>query len=1099
MVCWFDGSGMAQKADSILEGTAPKYYVAIGASAGGLEALQEFFKNLPVDIDASYIVIQHLAPDYKSMMDELLSRFTTLSIKKIKNGQNVERQTIYLIPPAYNLTIYHGKLYLDKQNPQRGFNLPVDIFLRSLANDQEKQAVAVILSGTGSDGTMGVKAIKEMGGMVIVQDEQTAKFDGMPRNAIATGLVDYVLAPAKMGEALNTYIAHPLITPLASSTQEISSMHIDAMAKILLILRDSCNIDFSFYKENTIIRRIERRVGIKRFKTLGEYLGFLIGSEEEKQILYKDLLIGVTRFFRDADAFKSLRKNILPQILKHEQTVRIWCAGCSTGEEVYSLAIECLEYMKKHSLQCELKIFATDIDKKALEVASTGLYPSNIAADMDPKLLAAYFTYQNEGYLISEDVRRLVVFAVHNVLKDPPFSRIDLISCRNLFIYFKADVQQQVLSMFYYSLLENGYLFMGSSESIGEMGDAFKNVDLKWKLYRKNPEFKPALTLSALPMHSASMDSIASNNAAPVFVKGRSLERLLENALSTVLPPSVIVDENDDIVHIINNMNQFLEIRPGRFSHNLVSNLPSDLALFVNNILRRLKDGDKEVQFEHITGIQRFIDQKVSIMGRVVRLENRRFYQLSFQTVKDETVSLPSESTSVAIEEQVGKRIIELEKSLQLTKENLQATVEELETSNEELQSSNEELIASNEELQSTNEELQAVNEELYSVNAEFQQKIDELIRTTNDLDNLIKNTEIGALYLDKNLCIRRVTPSISKVANIFSSDIGRPISHFTFKNNDLNVVDEIQYVLDTLQSVEKEMQDFDARTWLVRIRPYRTSFNAVDGIIMIFVDITKLKDQKKQNQVVQARIQEAMKLGSMAWWLWDIPKNSFEYDSMLVQMLSLDTHAQPYDFETFLELLHSEDRTRLTEAFTDLRHSRLDTVEIKIRLRGKDGLFLYFICYASSSKEQGQRSPTKLFGTLVNSTKIKALEDELAEKTENFDSLSAWEPQFRILVDEEGIVQFVSEEAASLWNKPARYIQGKQFDTLFILDSSLGELGPYEMLRTNKKLDESTFRLLPYDGKKPFVVTIQGFCTTSQNNQHMSLFIIQIPQRTLL
>ncbi|NCC63627.1 MAG: hypothetical protein EOM15_03075, partial [Spirochaetia bacterium] len=1000
---------------------------------------------------------------------------------------------------AYNLTIYHGKLYLDKQNPQRGFNLPVDIFLRSLADDQEKQAVAVILSGTGSDGTMGVKAIKEMGGMVIVQDEDTAKFDGMPRNAIATGLADYVLAPAKMGDALKTYIGHPLISPSTSAVQEFSSMHFDALGKILLILRESYNIDFSFYKENTIIRRIERRVGIKRFKTLGEYLGFLIGSEEEKQILCKDLLIGVTRFFRDAEAFNSLRRKILPQIIKQNETIRIWCAGCSTGEEVYSLAIECLEYMKKYSLQCDLKIFATDIDKKALEVASTGLYPSNIAADMEPNLLASYFTHQNEGYLISEDVRRLVVFAVHNVLKDPPFSRIDLISCRNLFIYFKADVQQQVLSMFYYSLVDKGYLFMGSSESIGEMGEAFKNVDLKWKLYQKNPEFKPSQPFSSLQMRTATMDTISIQSAIPVLGKGKAMERLLESALSVILPPSVIVDENDDIVHIINNMNQFLEIRPGRFSHNLVSNLPADLALFVNNILRRLKDGDSEVQFEHITGIQRFIDQKVNIVGRVIRLENKRFYQLSFQTEKDEEVSSVSESTSVAIEEQVGKRIVELEKSLQLTKENLQATVEELETSNEELQSSNEELIASNEELQSTNEELQAVNEELYSVNAEYQQKIDELIRTTNDLDNLIKNTEIGALYLDMNLCIRRVTPTVSKVANIFSSDIGRPISHFTFKNNALNLLDDIQHVLETLHHVEKEMTDLENKTWLVRIRPYRTSFNAVDGIIIILVDISKLKDQKRQNQLVQARVDEAMKIGSMAWWLWDIPKNNFEYDSMLVQMLNLDAHAQPYDFETFLDLVHKEDRVLLTEAFTDLRHSRLDTVNMKIRLLNANGSPLHFVCHASSSKDQGQRSPAKLFGTLVNVTKLKLLEDELAEQTEHFVSSTIWEPQFRILVDGQGLVQFISEDAASLWNRAVHHFHGKEFDTLFVTDASLGEYGPYAVLKESKQSAKRKYRLLAQGEKEPIVVMIQGFCTTSQNKQQMSLFIIEIPQRTMV
>nr|WP_319520769.1 chemotaxis protein CheB [uncultured Sphaerochaeta sp.] len=1074
-----------------MEQIAPKYFVGIGASAGGLEALQEFFKNLPDDIDASYIVIQHLAPDYKSMMDELLSRFTDLPIEKIKNGQTIVPRTIYLIPPAHNLTIYHGQLYLDKQTSERGFNLPVDIFFRSLATDQEKQAIAVVLSGTGSDGTMGVKAIKEMGGMVLAQATESAKFDGMPRNTIDTGLVDYILPPAKMGEAIQAYINHPLSFPNPSSTDSITAMNIDAMAKILLILRETSGIDFSFYKENTIARRIERRVSIKHYNTINEYLSFLVESDEEKEILYKELLIGVTRFFRDGDAFAALREKVLPQILKEGASVRIWSTGCSTGEEVYSLAIECLEYIKEQSINCELKIFATDIDKHALEFASAGYYPSNIASDIDSSLLSKYFISQHNGYLISEDVRRLVVFAVHNVLKDPPFSRIDLICCRNLFIYFKSDIQQQVLSMFFYSLVRDGYLFMGSSESIGEMSEAFKSVDLKWKLYRKEPSFNPKLVGSVMSLEPSVMDISANRTAPHVLVKGRVFERLLENTLSAVLPPSVIVDENDNIVHIVNNMNSFMEIRPGRFSQNLLSNLPTDLSLFVNNILRRLKDGDREVAFENITGIQRFIDKRVSIVGRVIKLENRRFYQLSFETKEEIAYDGDAESTSVEIEHQVGKRIVELENSLQLTKENLQATVEELETSNEELQSSNEELIASNEELQSTNEELQAVNEELYSVNAEYQQKIDELIKTTNDLDNLIKNSEIGALYLDRDLCIRRFTPSIHNVANIIPSDIGRPIAHVSFKNNSKELMQDIQRVIETLQHIEREIEDTEGQYWLVRIRPYRTSFNAVDGIIMIFVDITKFKDQEKKTQLTLERMEAGMRIGEMAWWLWDIPKNAFIYDTMLIEMLLLKNRDQPYDFESFLELVHPSDRTRLSEAFTDLRHSRRKSLEMTIRIRRSDGVYLSFSCNAGTKEEQGQRSPTNLFGTLTNISKILKLESALMDSTENFDSLAAWNPQPHVLVDQQGAVQFISEDAAKFWNRSSQHFLEKQFDSFFILDSEKADIGPFALLQKEKKPCVGAFPILPHADHAPVLIRVQGFLSGSHSKQNGNLFII--------
>lgn len=1082
---------MQDTEDARDKGLLPKYYVGIGASAGGLEALQDFFKNLPDDMDAAYLVIQHLAPDYKSMMNELLARFTKLAIKKITDGLLVEANTIYLIPPSHNLTIYHGSLYLQPYNPQRSFNLPVDVFLRSLANDQEKQAIAVILSGTGSDGTLGVKAIKEMGGMVIVQEEESAKFNGMPRNAIATGLADYILPPAKMGEAIRTYIGHPLITSATKKDEQMADLNLDAMAKILLMLRDTSGIDFSFYKENTIARRVERRIGIKRMESIEEYLAYLMDSVGEKDVLCKELLIGVTRFFRDAEAFASLREKVFPSLLKQGAVVRIWSTGCSTGEEVYSLAIECLNYMKQHNLHCDLKIFATDVDKHALEIASQGYYPSNIAADMESNLLATYFTRQEEGYQILDEVRRLIVFAVHNILRDPPFSRLDFVVCRNLFIYLKPDVQQQVLSTFFYALNTEGYLFMGSSESIGEMSEAFRSIDLKWKLYRKDASYKPKQVLSSLPLPSTSAESLSNRGSGQVLVKGRAFERLLESALSLVLPPSVIIDEHDNIIHVINNMNMFMEIRPGRFSQNLLGNLPQDLGLFVNNVIRRLKDGDSEIQFENITGIPRFSGKRITITGRVLHLENRTFYQLSFDSQAELGTRKPEDkATTVSIEEQVGSRIQELERSLQLTKENLQATVEELETSNEELQSSNEELIASNEELQSTNEELQALNEELYSVNAEYQQKIDELVRTTGDLDNLIKNAEVGALYLDKTLCIRRVTPAISKVANIFSTDMGRPISHFTFRGNTEALMHDIQQVVETLQPLEQEMSDQEGKTWLVRVRPYRTAHNAVDGIIIVFFDITKIKEQEEQNKVVLQRMEEAMRLGQMAWWLWDLSKDVFEYDPMLIQMLGLRGLELPFNLETFLALVHPDDRKRCEEVFSDLQYGRYENKEFVLRLQACDGSYLSFSCHANAGEQQNKRIPSRLFGTLSNITRIKALELDLMTSSENFAQLAAWNPQPQVVVDGNGLIVFLSEDAALLWGQNPMVLVGKPFDSLFVLDSSKAEPGPFAQLRAGETSEKAAFLLLRPGSDSPVSVSVQGFLPASGGKKQFLFFL---------
>ncbi|MFO8023197.1 MAG: chemotaxis protein CheB, partial [Perlabentimonas sp.] len=520
----------------------------IGASAGGLEALQEFFKAMPDDTNLAFVVIQHLSPDYKSLMDELLARHTKIPIQIASDGMSVEPNHIYLIPPRKNLSIFHGKLFLDDYSPKKGLNLPIDIFFRSLAAEKGKDAIGIILSGTGSDGTLGTRAIKEVGGMVMVQDEISAKFDGMPRSSIATGLVDYILPANKMPEALLNYIEHPFIRKSRAS-EDVLGKDLDTLTKITLILRDFCGVDFSYYKENTIIRRLERRVSINRFNSLDEYLIFLSESDKEKDTLYREMLIGVTRFFRDADAFDSISKNILPQLEFNPKIgIRVWSVGCSTGEEVYSLALLFMEYMEKNKIDCDLKIFATDIDRRSLDIAGQGFYPDSIVSDIDPLLLTKYFTRKENGYQINENVRKVVVFATHNLLKDPPFSNLDLVVCRNLFIYFKPEMQQRILSMFYYALKAKGFLFMGSSESIGEMSEAFAPVDSKWKIYRCKEGYKPPIVKDMpLPRNQPSETETQFIMRAKLH-PGPKIDKLLDSALTAYLPPSVIVDENDNII-----------------------------------------------------------------------------------------------------------------------------------------------------------------------------------------------------------------------------------------------------------------------------------------------------------------------------------------------------------------------------------------------------------------------------------------------------------------------------------------------------------------------------------------------------------------------
>jgi two-component system CheB/CheR fusion protein len=956
------------------------FYVGIGASAGGLEALQDFFKPMPLDTGMVFIVIQHLSPDYKSLMNELLARHTNISIKIAEDGMETKPNTIYLIPPKNNLTIFHGRLYLEEQKNKKGLNLPIDIFFRSLAIDKEKNSIGVILSGTGSDGTLGIKAIKEAGGMVMVQDDQSAKFDGMPRSCIATGLVDYILSPNLMADELLNYIRHPLTKK--DSIDEIMNKNLNTLSKIILVLREYCGIDFSHYRENTIIRRLERRVSINRFNTLEEYLEFLCQSEKEKDTLYREMLIGVTRFFRDKEAFHCITEKVLPQLFINKKLIRIWSAGCSTGEEVYSVAMTIREFMDKENLDCDVKIFATDIDRNSLDVAGQGFYVDGIVSDIEPHLLTKYFNRRENGYQVKDFIRKMVVFAAHNILKDPPFSKLDLLICRNLFIYFKPDTQQKLLSMFYYSLSPNGYLFLGSSETIGDMDEGYQTIDSKWKLYKYKSNYKPPIIQDTPNQITYLNESDRLINSGYGINRKIKLEKLFETVMSSILPPSVIIDSNDNIIQVVNDMNPFFDIKPGKFSSNILKNLSIELGAFVSNILRRLKFEKKEMLMENIIGIKGFENEKINIRGCYIPLENNDFYLLSFLVNKEKQVRKDSSDQSIDVEKEVKNRVSELEQELQTTKERLQVTIEEIETSNEELQSSNEELIASNEELQSTNEELQSVNEELYTVNSEYQLKIDELTRLNNDLNNLLKNTDVGALYLDRNLCIRKITPIVSKITNILPTDIGRPISHISFMNdnNDSNdLLTDVESVVENLKVVEKEIMDSEGNFWMVKINPYRTEYNAVDGILLTYVDINKLKQEQNRVLEVKNRLEQALEIGKLAWWEWDVKTGTVIYDDKKATMLGYTTQEFPNDVYKICELIHPEDYEQTMQAMRNHLQGKSAFWEATYRIKRKDGGYSWYRDRGMTCQKDSKGLPLKIIGTVVDISEQKEMESQIS------------------------------------------------------------------------------------------------------------------------
>lgn len=838
----------------------PLFYVGIGASAGGLEALEKFFDSMSDDTKLAFIVVQHLSPDYKSMMVELLSRHTSLEVYRSEDGMKVKANCIYLIPPKKNMTIFNGVLQLTEQDHRRGLNLPIDIFFRSLALDQRKNSIGIILSGTGSDGTLGIRAIKEVGGMVMVQDNVSAKFDGMPKSAIATALVDYILPPEQMPKELLKYTRHPYIKD-GETKEELGKMGEDVLSKILEIIRNRLGVDFANYKPNTLIRRLERRMSINQINKIENYIKLLNQSPQEVQILYKELLIGVTQFFRDSESFQILKQKVLPVIFEEqdkESQIRLWTVACSTGEEAYSVAILLQEYMDEQNIIRDVKVFATDLDKDAIEYAGVGKYPESIVTDVTPERLNQYFIKRDDGYQVKENIRRMVIFAPHNVIKDPPFSKIDLVSCRNLLIYLKPEMQKKIISMFQFATKVQGFLFLGSSESVGNLSDIFIPVSTKWKIYRfkqdaqmpvMNDIFIPQLRNARITQNRRIHNETA--NSKQSVSETKQMETVYEKLIRQFVPPSILIDENYEIVQVFQNVNEFIKIPIGKVSWNVLRLVRSELSVLLSSMVQKAKKDKDEVKYKNInlrSKDDNEKNEKISLSVQYLDDKNtkNKFFIISFEK-EQETLKADGEYTEYDVNEKYSERIKDLERELVVREESLQTTLEEMETSNEELQATNEELIASNEELQSTNEELQSVNEELYTVNSEYHNKIEELTALNNDMNNLLRNTNIGTLFLDSKLRIRKYTEHITKVINVMDIDIGRPVSHLSFNTIYDSFFDDVEDVMENLLPKVREIQDNEENWYLMKIMPYRTTENAVNGVIITTVNINDLKKAEEE------------------------------------------------------------------------------------------------------------------------------------------------------------------------------------------------------------------------------------------------------------
>ncbi len=841
------------------------YIAAIGASAGGLEALNKFFENVDDDPGIAFVVIQHLSPDHESHMVNLLSKKTEMKVLEITDGMKIKKNNVYLIPPKKNIKIIGEQLYLyePEERDKRYLNLPIDIFFKSLAEEKGSKAISIILSGTGSDGARGVRAIKEHNGMVMVQKKETAKFNGMPSNAIATGIVDYILAPEKMGDRLLKYVQHPYLNDQSKNVVDKSSEKDENyLSKTLSLIKEHKGIDFFQYKDNTVIRRIERRMIINQIDKLEHYYNFLEKSKFELNTLSRELLIGVTNFFRDEEAFKKIKNEIIPELIKTKENsseIRIWTAGCSTGEEVYSLAILFMEYLEKHRGNYKVKIFATDIQEEVLRKASIGKYPSSIVADVSAERLSRFFVKEGNIYKINKTIRDMVIFSRHNLISDPPFHKIDLISCRNLLIYLKAGVQQKIISNFKFSLNDQGYLFLGSSESLGDMFSNFKVLDSRWNIF----QCKNCSSLRNTPNHQINNVNISSSraNSSPDqnIKPKRSRRNKFEDKISQALlknqiSDTAVIDENNHLIHLVGSINDYLSFPENKVSLNIIDMCPKGLDQALSIAINKVKRDKEEVVYKGIefnkAGQSRLIDLYLSplfIEEDERELISIRFLKNSKQLERD--LEVQGSIIEYNEDEHARQRIRDLEQELEYTRENLQATIEELETSNEELQATNEELMASNQQLQSTNEELESVNEELLTVNSEHQQKIEELTRLNNDMDNLLESTNIGTVFLDDQLHIRKFTPVAQRIINLKDRDCGRPLKDISTDINYDNLYEDTKEVLEAGTKVEEKIKSITGDWYLMKILPYKTREKNNSGIVITFININNLQQSNQELQ----------------------------------------------------------------------------------------------------------------------------------------------------------------------------------------------------------------------------------------------------------
>ncbi|OAI10107.1 chemotaxis protein CheB [Methylomonas lenta] len=830
--------------------------VGIGASAGGLEALEAFLSHMPADSGLAFVIIQHLDPVHKGVMPELLQRITPMRVTQAGNRMKVKANCVYVIPPNKDLSVLHGSLYLLDPVAARGLRLSIDFFFRSLAEDQHERAIGVILSGMGSDGTLGLRAIKENAGLSLVQDPETAKFDAMPRSVIQAGLADIVAPAQELPTHIINYLNHShhvADSSIVGSEPILPLKSQNSLEQIIILLRERTSHDFSLYKKNTIYRRIERRMGLHKIDAIASYVRYLRENPHELDLLFKELLIGVTNFFRDPAVWEQLKTVALPALLDNYlmgKPLRAWVPACSTGEEAYSLAMVFNEVLNQRQSQTgfSLQIFATDLDDDAIEKARQGFYRANISEDVSTERLKRFFIQEENGYRISKTIREMVIFAPQNIIMDPPFTKLDIISCRNLMIYLDQQLQNKLIPLFHYALTAHGLLMLGNAETIGSQISLFKPIDKNARLYQRIDNILPMTSSLEFPIKYFPVSVLAEKeprSTQSMTGQPANLETLTEQfLLRHFTPAAVLVNTDGDIVYISGRTGKYLEPAAGKANWNIYAmareGLRNELALALKKAQRQPEAVFVPDLTLDMNGIPHSINLTVQALTSPDLLCNKLI--VVFNDIAPPLSGKLRRRKPGAIQKLLETQLQQALEDLQTTREEMQSSQEELKSANEELQSSNEELQSTNEELNTSKEEMQSLNEELQTVNAELQSKVEDLTWVNNDMKNLLDSMEIATVFLDNQLKIRRFTSYATHLFKLIPGDLGRQLSDIVTDLDYPQFMADIQKVAQTLAFIDQQIKTFDNRWFKVRIMPYRTQDNVIDGVVITFVDICEIK-----------------------------------------------------------------------------------------------------------------------------------------------------------------------------------------------------------------------------------------------------------------